>query len=263
MKNIYLILVVISAVLLISCAGEDKLKVDKIPPVSPILIPHLGDTGDLPVIYENQTISLNDENNGIDTVPDGDWIRILWQPFLDTDLSHVKVYRFNEFQTTPVLVDSIPSSNRYYLDSSAALNYETVYSYFIDLVDSSGNTARSDTVAYAILSKPQLISPDQNASVTPADIAFRWARSGFASKYRAVVFDANYEYVWHQDLVVSFEEDQMSILFPVNLAQQYAGQSLTWRIDSFEWNNTLQNYMGAESFERSMHIVQQRKTGKQ
>ncbi|MDZ4183028.1 MAG: hypothetical protein U1B83_09140, partial [Candidatus Cloacimonadaceae bacterium] len=87
MKYALYLVLLLTMIGLLSCAGEDDPDKDKIPPYPPTLIPHLGDTGDPPVFYEGQWIVLNDENNGIDTVPDGNWIRIPWIPFIDTDLS--------------------------------------------------------------------------------------------------------------------------------------------------------------------------------
>lgn len=239
--------------LLAGCSGKDKSNKDTTAPYPPKLVAHLGDTGDYPIIYNGNELTLTEENNGIDTVPDGDWIRVLWEPFLDTDLSHIRIYRFDQFNPEPVMIDSLSASARQYVDSRNALNVETVYSYYIDLVDFSGNSARSDTVAYAILSKCQLVSPENNATVTPGAIVFKWDRSGFATRYRALVFDENHNYVWHQDIVVSFEDD-LSIPFPVNLAEEYSGRSLIWRIDSFDVNNELLMDIGSESNIRTLHI---------
>ncbi len=255
MKNIRVIFgLIIIGVLLCSCSGEERDSKDTTPPVSPVLVPHLGDTGDYPVVYNGFTVTLNEENNGIDAVPDGDWIRVLWQPFVDVDLSHVKVYRFDQFNNNPVLIDSVSASSRQYIDSRNSLNVETVYSYFIDLVDFSGNSTRSDTVSYAILSKPIIISPDHNQTLAPSGIQFKWSASGFASKYRVLVFDETYKYLWHQDYDVAYEEDVMTVPFPVNLAQEQSGKSIIWRVDSFEMNIELDGFMGAESNERVLHI---------
>ncbi|MDP2172782.1 MAG: hypothetical protein Q8M98_04980 [Candidatus Cloacimonadaceae bacterium] len=246
---LYLVMIML-LIGLLSCSGEDNPDKDKIPPFPPTLIPHLGDTGDPPV----QGIVFNDENNGIDTVPDGNWIRVLWKPFIDTDLSHVKIFRYNQFNTTPVLIDSIPSYNNFYVDSRTQLNERVRYSYFIDLVDVSGNVARSDTVSYALLGKSILLTPGNNATISPVGATFMWNRSGFASSFRLLILNENDGYVYHQDLVVSTEEDPLFLTFPTNLAQEYSGQSLRWRIDSFDWDEEMQMFMGSESIERIVHI---------
>ena len=238
---------------LIGCAGEDSLGKDKVPPTAPTLIPHLGDTGDPAVSYNGQSVYLNDENNGIDTVPDGDWIKISWMPFIDNDLSHLKIFRYDEFNTESVLIDSISSSNTQYVDNSS-LTVQTRYSYFIELVDFTGNSTLSDTVSYALLSKVNLVSPEAGSTVQANNVTFQWYRSGFASKYRVIVFNQNYEYVWHQDLDVAFEEDLLSMRFPVNLGQDYVGQTMRWRVDALEMDNELGVYIGSESYERTMHV---------
>jgi hypothetical protein len=257
MEKIFLLTLAVVLLLGASCAGNDHIDKDTIPPINPTLIPHLGDTGDPPTTHLGQPIIINDENNGIDTVPDGDWIRVVWDPFKDTDLSHLKIYRFDEFNTDPVQIDSLSASTLHFLDTDSQLTERVWYSYFIDLVDSSGNTSRSDTVSYALLSKSILLTPENNDTVSPdplTGVKFTWDNSGFASMYRLVIFDELSNYVWHQDLVVSFDTELLEIKLPTNLANEYSGQSLRWRIDSFDWDETMQKYMGSESEERIVHI---------
>ena len=251
-----IVLTLVVSFALIACSGRDENERDKIPPVPPDLLSHLGDTGDTLIIVGGQPTQLNEDNNGIDTVPDGDWIKISWKPFVDTDLSHIKIFRFSEFDSNPVSIDSIPASASYYLDTDPQMTERVWYSYFVDLVDSSGNVSRSDTVSYGFLSKSILLTPENNATISPVGADFKWNRSGFASKFRLLLYDENYNYVWHQDLVVALEVDPLTIRIPVNLAAQYSGQSLRWRVDSFdEWDNTLNTYrFGSESVERVVYI---------
>jgi hypothetical protein len=249
---IYLSLLIPFALCLMSCAGHDNQDHDTIPPIDPVLVYHLGDTGDQPVSYEGQPVILSDDNNGIDTVTDGNWIRILWDPFKDTDLSHVKIYRFDEFNPSPVQIDSISSANSYYLDAGNDLIERVWYSYFIDLVDTSGNTARSDTVSYGLLSKSILLSPENSATIAPVGATFRWHRSGTASKYRLIILDENSNYIWHQDIMEDMETDPISAIMPANLAQQYSGQSLRWRVDSFDVEG--EKIFGSESNEWVVNI---------
>jgi hypothetical protein len=53
---------------------------------------------------------------------------------------------------------------------------------------------------------------------------------------------------------VANEEDPLSITIPVNLASQYLGQSLRWRVDSLERNEAMQMYQGSESLERIVWV---------
>ena len=255
-KSILVSLLFCTMLLIAACAGRDENEKDTTPPEPPTLVRHLGDTGDPQIIYQGQLIQLNDENNGIDTVPDGDWIRVAWNPFIDTDLSHVKIYRYDEFHPDPAQIDSIPYTASYYLDTDPQLTERVWYSYFIDLVDSSGNSARSDTVSLGLLSKSILLEPANNQTIAPLGAEFQWNRSGYASKFRFMLFDENYNYVWHYDLVTALEVDPLSVTIPVNLANQYSGQSLRWRVDSFDdWDDDLQMYkFGSESHERVVYI---------
>jgi hypothetical protein len=257
MKKNMLLFFIIAAIILTGCSGKDESEKDKIPPIPPDLIHHLGDTGDPPVDYEGQSVVLNEDNNGIDAVPDGDWIRVLWAPFKDIDLSHIKVFRFSSFNPDPVFMDSISASAHYYLDTDNNLIERVWYSYFIDLIDLAGNVSRSDTTSYALLPKSMLISPADNSLVSPYDMSFQWQRIGSVGKFRIVFFDEYYNYVWHEDITTNLENEYFEVLdFPVNIAQQYAGQSLRWRVDSFEYDADKEEYMGSESNERIIHIRQ-------
>lgn len=257
MKKISIALLLAVILFLVACAGTDEDDKDTIPPIPPVMTPHLGDTGDPPVIYQGQTVYLNEDNNGIDAVPDGNWIRVSWDPFKDTDLSHVKIWRFNNFNPEPALIDSISATADFYLDTDNSLIERVWYSYFIDLVDLAGNSSRSDTTSYALLAKSILLSPDNGATISQSNAKFKWIRSGVVGKFRLILFDENYEYVWHEDLVVAFENEEdpyPTISMPANLVSQYSGRSLRWRVDSFDWDEEMQAYMGSESHERVVHI---------
>ena len=239
--------------MLISCSGTDKPEEDTTPPFPPTMVPHLGDVGDPPTTYYGQSAIITDENNGIDAVADGNWIRIAWKPFIDEDLNLVRIWRFDEFNTTPVQIDSIAPNNDYYLDSREQMPERIWYSYFIDIVDFAGNTARSDTVSYALLAKPVLLDPPNGATISPVGARVYWNSSGFASIYRLVLFDSNHNYLWHQDLPTAMEE-QLFMDIPVNLLSGHSGEGIYWRIDSFDWDEERQQYLGAESLERIFYI---------
>jgi len=245
--------ILVLTVLLISCSGTDKPEEDTTPPFPPTMIPHLGDVGDPPTNYYGQSAIITDDNNGIDAVADGNWIRIAWRPFIDEDLNLVRIWRFDEFNTTPVQIDSIAPTNDYYLDSRDQLPERIWYSYFIDIVDFAGNTARSDTVSYALLAKPVLLDPPNGATISPVGARVYWNSSGFASIYRLVLFDSNHNYLWHQDLPTAMEE-QLFMDIPVNLLSGHSGEGIYWRIDSFDWDEERQQYLGAESLERIFYI---------
>ncbi len=257
MKKIMFLFFIVLIIIIAGCSGKDESEKDKIPPIPPVLTPHLGDTGDPPVEYGQQIIVLNEDNNGIDAVPDGDWIRVLWDPFKDTDLSYIKVYRFNDFNPEPAFIDSVSAATHYFLDTDTNIMERVWYSYFIDLIDLAGNVSRSDTTSYALLPKSILITPADNAVVSPLDMRFKWRRIGSVGKFRIIFFDENYNYVWHKDITTNLENEEFEVIdFPFNTAQEYAGQSLRWRVDSFEYDADREEYMGSESNERIIHISQ-------
>lgn len=232
---------------LFACAGNEDNNEDTTPPTPPTLRPHLGDTGDPRVFYLGQWYTIDDENNGIDAVPDEDWIRIMWEPFIDTDLSHVKIFRYS-YGVEPVLVDSISATRQFYQDASPSLVEGVMYSYFIDLVDTSGNAARSDTVSYALLGKCMPSSPENGATITPTQASFTWYTNGTASSYRLVLMDENGVYIGSQNLPLATEENPISLTMPNNLFQ--SGHTLRWRVDSFETDPN----MGSESREYIVHV---------
>lgn len=253
MKKIFW-LITICSIVLFACSGKDNLTIDKIPPIRPILIPHLGDWGDEPVEYNEQTVYLTDENNGIDALPDGNWIRVSWEHFLDTDLDYVKIFRYDEFNPTPVLIDSISSNNEYYPDSRSQLSTHTRFSYFIEIVDNSGNSAISDTVSYSLLSKQIPIAPLNEAYADPDSIKFEWQKSGEIDKFRILVLDENRFYMWHRDIPVATEGDFFDTLLPANLLVNYTGDFIYWRIDAFRWDSELEFYIGSESYEQTLYL---------
>lgn len=250
MRKSLIFISLLGLALLFSCSGTDKHDVDTTPPYPPTMIPHLGDPGDAPTTYYGQPTVLTDENNGIDTVPEGDWIRISWKPFLDEDLNLIRVWRFDELNQTPVKLDSLPPNKKEYLDSSL-LTERLWYSYFIDIVDFAGNYSTSDTVSYAILPKPMLLDPPNNGTVSRTQAVARWSNSGFATSFRFMLFDSNHNYKWHQDYFTALE-DQLFVTIPVTEIQ--SGQSYYWRVDAFDWDEERQQYLGAESMERVFHV---------
>ena len=257
MKKIILILTLAALLLLGACSGSEDTDKDTQAPATPKLRPHLGDTGDPRVQYPPETgpwITLTDENNGIDAVPDGNWIRVPWEPFTDNDLSHVKIYRFDHFNPEPLLIDSVSATAQYYLDNRIQLDEGVWYSYFIDLVDMAGNSSRSDTVSYALLSKCIPVYPEQNQVITPTQGTFQWYRSGEASLYRVLLMDEDGNYVGHQDLYVATEENPLHVVMPNTTLDDYIGRSLRWRVDAFDWDAEMEQYKGSESHEYIVNI---------
>lgn len=237
-----------------ACSGEDDADKDSTPPSMPVLIPHLGDTGDAPVLIGDQLVNLTDDNNGIDTVPEGNWIKLNWEPFIDNDLSHLKVFRFSDIDAEVQEIAHIPANAISYLDQSALVE-RTWYSYFIELFDASGNSAVSDTVSYAILQKSNLISPANGEIVNTADLKFFWNiaddRSG---SYRVLVWDEENELLWSGELPLANEENPLTMTFPIISPPIPSGTTLRWRVDYFDWDEEHLMFMGSESAERIFYV---------
>nr|MDK2851126.1 hypothetical protein [Candidatus Cloacimonadota bacterium] len=240
-------------IILFGCSGEDSQYVDKTPPVRPKMIPHLGTPGDPDIYINDAWMEITDENNGIDTVPDGNKMRIMWEPFIDTDLSHLKIYRFSDIDPDPIEIDQIPANMHNYLDQGPLVE-RVWYSYFIELFDVAGNSAVSDTVSYALLAKPFLVGPEDGATVDIENLEFLWNRAddrtGF---YRVLVWNHHRQLLWHGDLYLALEDDPLSMTFPIlgDLDTPInPGDVLRWRVDYFDYDDLNQMNMGSKSEER-------------
>lgn len=259
MKKIRLLLVLLALLLLWGCSGDDDKDKDKTPPTTPVMIPHLGDTGDPRIMINDAWVEISDDNNGIDTVPEGQWIRLAWEPFIDNDLSHLKIYRFSDLEPDAGEIAEIPANSISYLDKGPLVE-RSWYSYYIELFDASGNSSVSDTVSYAILTKPNLISPANGASVSTSGLYLEWdAADDGSGFYRVLVWDEELELLWYYDVNVEIvdEEDDMQIIkcpFPVMSPVIASGSTLRWRVDYFDWDEEHQMYMGSESNERIFHV---------
>ncbi|MCB5266529.1 MAG: hypothetical protein PHU99_03255 [Candidatus Cloacimonetes bacterium] len=254
MKYLIYLLLGMSLVGLGSCSGEDNPGNDTTPPAPPVLIPHRGDVGDPPIEIDEHNVVLTDDNNGIDTVPDGNWIKLSWDPFIDNDLSHLKIYRYSDIDTLAQEIANIPANSYSYLDQGP-LNERSWYSYYAELFDASGNSSVSDTVSYAILAKSNLLSPANGAVMPNSGWRFEWEiaddRTGF---YRVLVWNEDNELLWSNDLHLGVEDNPLWMTFPVLTPPIDPGTTLRWRVDYFDWDEEHQIYMGSESNERILHI---------
>ena len=254
-----ILFVCVVPLLFINCSGKETLGVDTTPPERVYLIPHLGDTGDS--IYVNG-IRLNDRNNGIDAVPDNNWLRIQWYPATDPDLDYLKVYRFGDDAPT-TFVDSLSRAQiltNQFVDNRLHLSNPVgqTWFYFVKGYDQFGNFSISDTVSYKLLEKPALISPPDFAQISLSNdvLTFDWFRTNDALQFRVLVFDYNHDYIWHYDYFIDSETtgDILSIDYWGPNLSNY--EAIVWRVDSLD-NFTLEgiSMSGAESFERTIYLT--------
>lgn len=244
-------ILLIMGIMLIACAGNDDAEKDKIPPTKPILIPHLGDTGDGQISYGNDTFVVDDTNNGIDAESGERGFRITWEPLIyDNDLEKIIINRYinDEFEDIEdvVMVDSITADRNYYVDNSiiSDLLYENKYSYFIDVYDRAGNSTRSDTVHYRLTDKPYLITPQNGQALTTStNLLLDWNYTGNYDFYRVLLFNENDVLIWVRDLYADVNEDPTLDTSSV----RYNGGSLAtgnyyWRVDVFKFDFELDAY---------------------
>ena len=266
------ILLLIPLLILLSCTGEESLGVDTKAPNKPQLIPHQGDSGDIVQDYQGNSDTLNFyntsdvdfENNGIDAVMEGDWVKTQWFPLEDSDIDYLKIFRFSyqDFFSDTLnfvqIIDTVDYDDQiYYVDRSSMLT-DNVNFYFIEAFDNAGNSTLSDTTGYELIDKPILISPvDYFPSQNIDDVIFEWQQSGSnAIRHRLLVFNEERELIWQntpldqEDFIVPYEGP------PVDL-----GSTLIWRVDSFGHDSEItvegKSYFiesGAESIERYLFI---------
>lgn len=248
---------------LVNCTGKEVFEPDPRVPDRPKLIPHLGDTGDDVLVGGER---LNDSNNGIDTVPDNDWIKIQWARIDHPILDYLKIYRFGEYHPEPTLVDSLPRPrillNEYTDQTLHIIGDDLIspvgqkWSYFIEVFLTNGNSAVSDTVSYKLLHKPFLIAPYNFAQIEPDSLKFQWERTEDALHYRILVFDPYDEYFWHVDYYI-IEDSDYTLPYSGPDLTQFIGERIKWRVDSFgdiEDENGI-SISGAESNERYVELI--------
>ncbi len=268
MKRFFLM--IIPLLILLGCTGEESLGVDTQAPSKPQLVPHLGDTGDggnssiSGVNYYN-SFDTDFENNGMDAVMEGNWIKIQWFRLEDSDIDYLNIFRFSaqdycsdtlNFAQIIEIVDY--DDQIHYIDKTSMINKN--YFYFIEAIDDAGNSTLSDTTGYKLIDKPILLSPSDNSSFQNIyNVVFEWLPSSGAIQYRLLIFNEDRELIW-----------QNTPLDTGNFSVQYGGPPvdldsvLIWRVDAFgETFQDIQiegNYYtvesGAESVEYELSIVE-------
>ena len=253
-KFLTLLSILLVAIFMISCSGEDEKDVDKTPPYPPTMIPYLGAMGDPPTDYYGPLTEITDENSGIDAVAEAQWIRIAWEPLIDEDVGLVRIFRFDEFNTEPAQIDSIAPKRTTYTDKSE-LTDRVWYSYFIELVDFAGNTALSDTVSFGLLPKPMLTFPPSGAPFNATTDSLKWIDPGFASSFRPYVLDSEHKLIWTPpNPIQTGTEDQLYVKVPVNVLTRYRGQYVYWRVDAYDWDEEQQQNFKAKSEEQFFYV---------
>jgi hypothetical protein len=261
MNKFILAILLAAALFVLSCSGKDMITKDEQSPTKPILIKHLGDTGDIPdsVFYEpdNAYVHLTDLTNGIDAVPDVDGIRLTWEHFLDLDLATVKIWRFDDYSDARVISEISASNESYTDDTNGTLDSDSLYilySYFIEVVDRAGNSTRSDTVSYKLLEKQIPVSPTNGTVLSNMfGLHFVFNTSNEYSSFRVLLFDVDHNLRWYQNIITAPTEHQITYDIPYT-GYPYTNESFSWRVDAFETDYISNIIAGSESNEFAFSV---------
>jgi len=268
MKISFVMLIIL--LLLLGCTGEESLGVDTQAPNKPELVPHLGDTGDggsssVPGANYYNTNNIDFENNGIDAIMDGNWIKMQWFRLEDSDIDYLKIFRFSaqDYYSDTLnfvqIIDTVDYEEQiYYVDRTSMTDKN--YFYFTEAFDNAGNSALSDTTGYKLIDKPYLISPVDNSSYQNIyEVVFEWQQGGSeALQHRLLVFNEDRELIW-QNTPLDLED----FIVPYGGPSIDPGSVLIWRVDAFGGTYSTPNPIegnyyivdsGAESIERYLFI---------
>jgi len=115
---------------------------------------------------------------GIDAVPDGDYIYLSWMPSAATDLAGYRLYRMAEDSVDQELIAELDPNTTYYEDRDSLLapNSGTGLSqgfyYWVTAYDESGNeSSLSEEAYYKLIAKPDLTDP----IIQENSITFSWS----------------------------------------------------------------------------------------
>lgn len=243
------------AISMLGCSGDDEVEKDTIAPTKPILVPHLGDTGDGTISYNNDEIFLDDDNNGIDADSGNRGFRLMWEPLIyDNDLEKIIIHRYmNNDIDNIVLVDSITAENNTYIDNSISADYlhENKFSFFIDVFDRAGNSTRSDTVHYRLAEKVYPISPFNGQSLTSSsNLVFDWNDSNNYDFYRVLLYSNESGLIWFKDILIDAPDENLQDDSSANYnGGQLADGEYYWRVDVFKYDYELDDFYYGDSDE--------------
>jgi hypothetical protein len=245
--------------LIFSCTGKEKLPTDTTPPTKATMIPHVGDLGDatqgqytVKTPDGDQIVTvypITDDNNGIDTVPDDNWLRVQWSTLYDDDLDYLYIWRLRKNLIGPydlTKVDSIrigsPAPNSYLDHSLSEGEFSplgTDWYYFIELVDQAGNSTVSDTVGYHLSAKVIQDQPSFEQHIeSPYPVTFKWycLTSETISHYRLLLLSESKSIIWSQDVYdTDPNTSYLEVIYGDNTTQEPVLNSgeYYWRVDAF------------------------------
>jgi hypothetical protein len=148
---------------LLAGCGKEQVASDQTPPGTPQFVPRTADT----VLVEQ----------GIDAVPEGDYIGFSWEAVTDEDLAGYRIYRMREDSVTVLparliadktIQDLVGLTIPYYLDTDSVLAPDPFtglslgFYYWVSAYDQSGNeSTASEPAYYKLMPKASLSAPVQ------------------------------------------------------------------------------------------------------
>jgi len=248
--------ILLLTILLISCSGEDVVNKDTVPPLKPVMVSHLGDSGDhLGGVVQNYYINSDLEYNGIDAVPGEDWIQVQWEHISDEDADYLEVHRFcmeeynyfleniedlGEDHDFSQLIETLDSTEEdHYIDISGDLPGKAWF-YYITVFDEAGNFTRSDTVSYNLADRAAPLSP-LGGVYNNENLSFSWSIDSqySPSQSRLLLFNTDRELLWVYT-PLDFDGTEIDYFGP-----DLDTQTLLWRIDVFG-DDLYYNVLGKE-----------------
>ncbi len=205
---------------------EKKINRSGIRPPKVVMVPAASDTSRI--------------EKGIDTVPEGNAIRIEWIPSDDENVAKYEIHRRSG--SAPGVkfarIATVVHPDSFYVDSDLQLKLLVRYFYSIWAVTDDGLLSEnSDTLSYMLLEKPTILSP--KAETTDAKPVFLWNDNNQpqVDEYVVRVLDAVSEQaVWISIVRNNYEPGPKSAAYNADQrARQESlavGREYRWRVDA-------------------------------
>ena len=196
---------------------KNEVNTGTIKPSPIILIAGLGDTS----LVER----------GIDTIPEGDVIRIEWIPSSEGEVNRYRIYRSEENRSGPFIeIGSVSEIDSFFLDYSVSVG-KRYYYYVLVQNDDEILSDPSDTLDYKLIAKAT------NLKTTASADSFSWIDpNDYAAPFYVIrlLEVASQDMIWFTTIETKYDNIQ-SVLYnkdgSANLDSLIIGIDYQWRID--------------------------------
>ena len=214
--------------------GSDR---DTVPPNPPVVLPSSEPT--------------SSDEQGIDAIPERDWIRLEWWAGPEEDLAGYEIYRRREDEAVDsliavLLIEEISGDVAFYVDDEAELHVR--YFYTIKAFDESDNVSTaSEPLTYMLLSKLVPDQPRGDIEDRTPEFIFQWGDDPSAViSYVVKVTDATGTYLWIAFGIAREYENPGHIMYNVDgkaKSDSLESGVYRWRVDGVG----REEYSGSES----------------